>query len=361
MKKNLLFFTLCLFVVSGWAIEPATNLANYYANVANKSGDQIVTCLQQIISANYNSIGYKSLKPYYEQTDMEDGYILDMYSTCLFTMADADVPQKAVCDGWNKEHSVPQSWFGEASPMKSDLFHVYPTDARVNNFRGNEPYGETASDIIAGNINDPEGHALGTMGVSNFAGYNGKVYEPDAQYKGDFARTYLYMVTRYADKDFTKKPEGSVMFTYSGGRAGLTDYSIALLMKWHREDPVSEKEVKRNNAVYGIQKNRNPYIDYPYLAEYIWGEAKGQTVDFSQMLNAYDECFVLGESDGLYQECATAIEQVLPSCGSLTIYSVMGQYMGTVNAEQLQQFKNHLPAGIYMVLGTQKTCKIIIP
>lgn len=294
MKKNLLFLALCLCVVRVLAIEPATNLDTYYAGLASKSGDNIVTTLQSIISANYNGISYSGLEPYYEKTDFKNGTILDMYSTCSFNMSDANCSQKNVCDCWNKEHSVPQSWFNEASPMKSDLFHVYPTDARVNNFRSNYPYGETDE---TSNI-DHSPYALGHLGSSNRSGYSGKIYEPDAQYKGDFARTYLYMVTRYADKNFTQSAEGKVMFNYSNGRAGLTDYSISLLLKWHREDPVSEKEVERNNAVYGIQKNRNPYIDYPYLVEYVWGKEKGKQVDFSKIISAYDENFVLGESDG---------------------------------------------------------------
>lgn len=293
MKKLFTFFVSALAIQCVMALDPATNLDTYYSSVQKKSGDNIVTTLQDIID-NHTVIGYSSLEPYYEQTDFENGQILDMYSTCKFDMRDANCSQKNVCDCWNKEHSVPQSWFNEATPMKSDLFHVYPTDARVNNFRSNYPYGETSSTAYI----DNNKNALGRLGSSSFSGYSGKVYEPDDQYKGDFARTYMYMVTRYADKNFTQSAEGKVMFTYSGGRAYLSDYSVALLMKWHREDPVSEKEVKRNNAVYGIQKNRNPFIDYPYLAEYIWGKMKGETVDFNKMISAYDPNFVWGVSDG---------------------------------------------------------------
>lgn len=293
MRKFTLI-TVCIFSILSYAIEPAINLQSYYSGIQNKSNDNIVTTLQSIISANYNSISYSGLEPYYEQTDFKDGKILDMYSTCSFTMSDANCSQKNVCDCWNKEHSIPQSWFNEASPMKSDLFHVYPTDARVNNFRSNYPYGETN---VTSNI-DNSPSALGHLGASNRSGYTGTVYEPDAQYKGDFARTYLYMVTRYADKNFTQSAQGKVMFNYANGRAELTDYSIALLLKWHREDPVSEKEVERNNAVYGIQKNRNPYIDYPYLVEYVWGKEKGKQIDFSKIISAYDPTFVLGVSDG---------------------------------------------------------------
>ena len=178
--------------------------------------------------------------------------------------------------------------------MKSDLFHVYPTDARVNNFRSNYPYGETSSrSYIDGNSK-----ALGYLGSSNFSGYTGQVFEPVDQYKGDFARTYFYMVARYLDKNFNKSENGKVVFTYSGNTAGLTTYAINLFLKWHRQDPVSQKEIDRNNAVYQHQKNRNPFIDYPYLAEYIWGEKKNETMLLSDLMSSADSDFIPGESDG---------------------------------------------------------------
>ena len=236
-----------------------------------------------------------SLKNYYDDTDFtSEGYIWDMYSTCEFTLSDNSGSNGVVCGMWNKEHSIPQSWFGEASPMKSDLFHVYPTDARVNNFRSNYPYGETSNRSYI----DDSPKALGYIGTSNFSGYTGKVFEPVDQYKGDFARTYFYMVARYLDKNFNKNENGKVVFTYSGNTAGLTTYAINLFLKWHRQDPVSQKEIDRNNAVYKHQKNRNPFIDYPYLAEYIWGEKKNETMMLDELMSSSDPDFVPGESDG---------------------------------------------------------------
>ena len=297
MKKTLLM--LLLLPAMLWATNPATTLETYYASAENKTGITLVTTLQSVIDG-HTVISYSGLEPHYQTTDWINGQIYDMYSTCTFTMADANKPQKKVCDGWNKEHSIPQSWFNEASPMKSDLFHVYPTDARVNNFRSNYPYGETSSTAYI----DGDSHSLGHLGTSNFTGYTGTVYEPDDEYKGDFARTYMYMVVRYADKNFTQSANGAVMFNYNSSatpKASLTNYSVNLLMKWHREDPVSQKEIDRNNAVYGIQHNRNPFIDYPYLAEYIWGVKKGQQFHLTDVISAYDEQFILGESDGSRQ------------------------------------------------------------
>ena len=111
---------------------------------------------------------------------------------------------------------------------------------------------------------------LGKLGKSTYNGYSAKVFEPDDEYKGDFARIYFYMVTCYKS-DVSNWP-GSDQLDYSdNGYKAFSDWSLQLLMEWHRADPVSPKEISRNNAVYDKQGNRNPYVDHPELAEYIWG------------------------------------------------------------------------------------------
>ena len=123
----------------------ATIPSGYYNAADNKKSTALLSALHGCIDG-HTTLSYSSLEDYYEDTDWTtDGYVWDMYSKCKFTMNDGNGSQKKVCDAWNKEHSIPQSWFGEKSPMKSDLFHVYPTDARVNNFRSNMPYGETSN------------------------------------------------------------------------------------------------------------------------------------------------------------------------------------------------------------------------
>ncbi len=262
-------------VVTGVASIPD----GYYDGVSGKKGaENILNALQTCISKNYNDISYKGLEPHYLKTDFYADTLWDMYSTCNFTYDMANIPQKYVCDGWNKEHVVCQSWLG-SGPMVSDMFNVYPTDARVNNLRSNYPYGVVGTN--KGISNDPEHHALGKLGTSALTGAGSNtVYEPDDRYKGDFARTFFYMVARYRDKTLNNG-EGSSMFTSSP--TNLTSYSLSFLLDWHRNDPVSMKEVDRNQGVYGEQNNRNPFIDYPELVEYIWGNKIGQQVDLSTM------------------------------------------------------------------------------
>ena len=287
MKKYFFITLLCAAqavvanVVTGVAAIPD----GYYDGVNRlSSSDAILDALFNCIKG-HNVISYSALEAYYEKTDFYADTVWDMYSTCRFTMADANGGQKAVCDAWNKEHSIPQSWFNEGSPMKSDLFHVYPTDARVNNFRSNLPYGEVAGGNGAGFPDNYQNHGLGKKGSNTFSGYTGTVFEPADEYKGDFARTYFYMVARYRDKALNGS-SGSAVFT--SNKTNLTSYARNLFLKWHRQDPVSQKEIDRNQAVYGIQHNRNPFIDYPELAEYIWGSRQGQAVDLASMTPTCD-------------------------------------------------------------------------
>jgi endonuclease I len=280
--KRILFAVLCTLccvslsanVVTGVAAVPA----NYYDDVDGKTGaESILNALKTCISRNYNEISYKALESHYLNTDFYADTLWDVYSTCRFTYDDANNPQKYVCDGWNKEHVCCQSWLG-SGPMVSDMFNVYPTDARVNNLRSNYPYGVVGTN--KGISGDPDHHALGKLGTSSKAGYSGTCYEPDDQYKGDLARTFFYMVARYRT-NVLNSGYGSNMFT--SNPTNLTSYSLSFLLEWHRNDPVSQKEIDRNQGVYGEQNNRNPFIDYPELVEYIWGTKVGQTVSLSSM------------------------------------------------------------------------------
>ena len=265
-------------VVIGVAAIPE----NYYYDVdGKKNADVILNALNGIID-NHTVIAYSGLEPYYEQTDFYNDTLWDMYSTCTFYMSHANVPQSAVCDGWNKEHLVCQSWLG-SGPMVSDLFNVYPTDARINNLRSNYPYG-IVSGSFSGFSKDPDHHGLGKLGTSTTANI-GTCYEPDDNYKGDFARSFFYMVARYRSNTLNSG-NGAKMFTSSP--TNLTAYSLSFLLEWHRNDPVSQKEIDRNQAVYGIQHNRNPFIDYPELAEYIWGNKVGQTINLASMTPTCD-------------------------------------------------------------------------
>ena len=314
---------LCTCSPSLWAEIPS----GYYSGVSQKTTPSAVLEALHSIIDEHTVIGYKQLdSTYYKKTDLdENGKIWDMYSNCGFAPTQAGGNQNKVCDCWNKEHSVPQSWFGEESPMVSDLFHLVPTDARVNNLRSNYPYGEVDGANGTGITKDNNKKALGKLGANTFPGYDGKVFEPVDEYKGDFARIYFYMATRYLTTKLNSS-EGNIVFTYTSQTTGLTTYAVNLFLKWHRQDPVSVKEIKRNEAVYGIQHNRNPFVDYPYMAEFIWGTEKNNRVDFSRQISSSDPRFVPGESNGYWDDTITDIDETaIPSSAKAEKILLNGQ------------------------------------
>lgn len=241
--------------------------AGYYSAAEGKTDAVLKTQLSSIITAGHKDQGYDGLYEIYKTSDnTSTGNVWDMYSTCTWTHGQKQCGEyKNVCDCYNREHSIPQSWFNSSRPMVSDAFHVYPTDGKVNGQRSNYPFGECSGGVTLSG-------GKGRLGKSTFSGYSGTVFEPDDEYKGDFARTYFYFATRYQNIMTSIGGESFNGTTYPS----FTAWSQAIFLKWHCQDPVSQKEIDRNNAVEAFQKNRNPFIDYPELAEFIWGTNKGQ-------------------------------------------------------------------------------------
>ncbi len=349
MKKQITLFCAIALCAAGLRAEaPAT----YYASAEGKTGENLRQALYKIISGHTN-VGYDGLWEAYETTDVTaDGKVWDMYSTCNFSFSDAGSNQKKVCDCFNREHSVPQSWFGSGN-MKSDLFNVYPTDCRVNNFRGNNSYGETSTRT---NI-DNDSRALGYLGTSNFSGYSDKVYEPADQYKGDLARSAFYCATAYASN-------ASSWGRTFGSTSGLSSYGVNLFMKWHRNDPVSEKETNRNDAVQAKQKNRNPFIDHPELAEYIWGNKKGQAW-YSSSSTAIRTSTIAGLE--IYPNPAKDFVTITAEADEIcyTIVSLSGQIFAQGNITSGQTISlESLQTGAYLLKitadGRQQVEKLLI-
>lgn len=250
---------------SGFAAEPD----GYYASCVNKGGNELLLALHSTISS-HTDVGYGGLWNVYKTSDVTaNNKLWDMYSTKEWPLNDERCGNYTyVGDCINREHSVPQSWFNSVSPMRSDAFHVYPTDGKVNGQRSNYPYGECSGGTTLPSHNGYE--ALGRLGKCTFPGYTGTVFEPADKYKGDFARSYFYMVAAYNDRitGWSGDAFGSASYP------GLNDWVVDLFLKWHRQDPVSRKEQDRNEAIYAIQHNRNPFIDHPELVEYVWGSHK---------------------------------------------------------------------------------------
>ncbi len=263
------FYSIGLFLS---VIQLTAQIPSGYYNTATGSGYSLKTQLHHIID-DHNSVSYSGLWSAYADTDIdpEDGYIWDMYSEnpsgadpYNFTYGSnqcGNYSGESSC--YNREHSFPKSWFNDASPMYTDIFHVVPTDGYVNGRRGNYPFGEVGS----ASWTSLNGCKLGSSSIS---GYSGTVFEPIDEFKGDFARIYFYMATRYEDVLYSwSSPmlDGSTDQVYE-------DWALEMLIDWHNNDPVSQKEIDRNNEIYSnVQGNRNPFVDHPEYVNAIWGSS----------------------------------------------------------------------------------------
>ena len=233
----------------------------YYNAIDGKTTEELKSAIQSVIR-NHTQLTYNSLWGHFRSTDMyPDGvYYWDMYS---------DIKRTST-GGMNREHSFPKSWWGGTqNEAYTDINHLYPSDGDANMKKSNYPLGivnpaYTTFDNGVSKVGSP---------LSGYGGGSSVVFEPDDRYKGDFARTYFYMVTMY--QDYTWKSSYSWMLQQDLYPT-LKPWAYNMLLEWSRNDPVSQKEIDRNEAVYRIQKNRNPFIDFPGLEEYIWGNKKGK-------------------------------------------------------------------------------------
>ena len=272
MRKIFTMGLAAVLAATAYAAEPS----GYYDSCKGKGGKSLLTALHDKIGSHTN-VGYDGLWNVYKTSDVHaDGSLWDMYSTKNWGKNFKKCGNySGVGSCVNREHSLPKSWWGGGSQTQySDAYHLYPTDGQVNGQRSNYPFGECANGTtLKGN----GCVGLGRLGTSTFPGYRGTVFEPDDEYKGDFARTYFYMAACYNDKisSWTSGEGGKVMA--GNNYPVFKTWVVELLMKWHRQDPVSEKETDRNDAVYAHQRNRNPFIDHPELADYIWGDKKDQS------------------------------------------------------------------------------------
>ena len=244
--------------------------AEYYTSIdGTKGGAALKTALYNLIK-NHKQISYGSGTSstwgafYTTDAVIENGQrrVLDMYSNEKRYFGS----KGSAVSGMNIEHSVAKSWWGGGkNNAYCDLHHLNPSDQNANSRKSNYPLGELTS------VSWDNGVTF--VGKANIDGSSQNAYEPCDEYKGDFARTFMYMFTCYQDLTW----EYTWMNYENSTYPTLKPWAVELLLKWHKQDPVSEKEVNRNNAVHAVQGNRNPYIDYPQLADYVWGDSINYT------------------------------------------------------------------------------------
>lgn len=262
MRRVVLFLGFLAMVAMAVGQPPA----NYYNSAEGLTGNQLKVALHNIIKG-HTSISYSQIWNAFWSTDNKgNGVVWDMYSDrpngnppyTYYLGQDQCGNYSSEGDCYNREHSWPQSWFNDQTTPRTDMHHIFATDGYVNNKRGNYPFGEVQS----ASWTSQNGSKLGS---SKTPGYSGTVFEPINEYKGDFARAIMYMSVRYYGEDSSW---GSSDMTT---KSEIKPWAINLLLRWNKQDPVSQKEIERNNAIYNdYQHNRNPFVDHPEYADMIW-------------------------------------------------------------------------------------------
>lgn len=308
----------------------------YYDAAEGLTGEPLRLALRGIIDDHVVS-SYAQLWSRFSNTDRKaNNTVWDMYSddpsgtppyTYTYGGSDQCGNYQAEGDCFNREHSFPKSWFGgDVPPMNSDLFHLYPTDGYVNNKRGDLPFG----DVGSADWTSLNGSRTG-MNVS--AGYSGTVFEPIDAYKGDFARSYFYMFTRYWGS--TTSWTSPMIFN-----GDLAPWARNMLLAWHVQDPVSDKEVARNNRVFTYQQNRNPFIDEPQWAHSIWGVVAG----VEELANELPD--VWSFNNELHVQLPARF-----ASGTLEVLDMAGRSISTVGLrDQRTAVVVDLPPGIYLAV-----------
>ena len=266
---------LCLTVIGAYAQAP-NGSGTYYQAADGKKGEALKTAMYNIIKLSTPApVSYSGLWTAYEKTDKRsDGYLRDWYSNStnyVIGGSKQGASYNKEGDSYNREHLVPQSWFGSGLP-KSDVIQVVPVDGYVNNMRSNNVLAEVETATYSSN------NGYCKLGTCKTPGGSGTVFEPNDEVKGDIARIYFYMATSYQNS-ITGWGGGIFTGTYY---QPFAQWYLDMLMRWSKADPVDDVEIARNNAVYSDtnQKNRNPFVDYPGLEDYIWGDKVNETFSY---------------------------------------------------------------------------------
>jgi len=317
--------------------------AGYYDPAAGLYGEALRGALHEIID-DHVVLANSQLWAAYEVCDAKpDGTVWDMYSdipggTPAYSYqfgADQCGTYDGEGDCFNREHSFPQSWFNSSMPASTDLFHLYPTDAWANQKRGNNAYGEVGSTTWVGS----NGSKLGTC---NYPACTGVVFEPIDAYKGDLARSYFYMLVRYL-------PELGSWSSPMMSSGEFLPWAENLLLEWHAADPVSPKEVARNNAVYAIQGNRNPFIDQPQWVSSIWGPTASVDEVWGRSVRSWaasGDVFLRGLEEGAVIEVRVVdgvgrevARRVARGDGALGVRLVAGSYLVVLQQRGLRMVR----------------------
>ena len=251
------------------------NSGTYYHAANGKKFKELKTALHNIIKkANVLSYGSgegHTWDGFYTSDRNSDNSVIDRYSDEKRYFSE----KGSAIGGMNIEHSMPKSWWGGSQNQAyKDIQHLMPSDANANSAKSNFCMGEVVNlTKIVGNIKIGKGQGRTTSSLT--------LWEPADKWKGDFARIYFYMATCYSDLNWVKtNPCSEQVDAANTDWPFFYEYVYKMLLEWAENDPVDDIEIQRNNAVYTIQGNRNPFIDYPKLEQYIWGNLREKAFSY---------------------------------------------------------------------------------
>jgi len=345
ITKKILTFVLITLGINSYAQIPP----GYY-NSATGNGYTLKTQLKSIISNGHIDQGYSALYDAYVLSDNDSFYendntVLDMYSenpsgddSYNYNHNDRTCGNyNSENDCYNREHIFPQGFFNEQLPMRTDIHHVVPTDGYVNNRRANYPFGEVTNDTWMSNNGSK-------VGQNTFGSYSGVVFEPIDEFKGDIARMLLYFAVRYEDEvtDNSWDNHTTTNNPLNGTNNQVYEtWYLQLLYKWHNDDPVSAREIKRNNEAYIFQGNRNPFIDFPEYVNLIWGTLLSNSE------------YSLNNQTTIYPNPTVGnfIQIINKDIVTIKIYSILGKELlkKTIYPENSQLDISSINRGIYIV------------
>lgn len=268
MKKILLLAIGLAFVCTS---ADAVYKQGYYDKMDGKKKEALKAAAKDCVEWHTRLV-YTDLPNYWQYSDvypdLYDGCKRwwDMYSDNIYLIRPGQNARSSFsANKMQREHSVPKSWWKkngdvEYTPAYSDMWNLFPSDGPANQAKLNYPLGLCKSTTFNNGVSKVGPAQTG------YGGGSGNVFEPADEYKGDFARSFFYMAMVYDDLPWV------VNYMYrQNSWPTLQPWAYEMLLQWSRADKVSQKEIDRNDEVEKSQGNRNPFVDFPELAEYIWG------------------------------------------------------------------------------------------
>ena len=275
------------FIIGVCALSAGAEYSDsYYSRMNGKRREELKAAAKECV-VNHKMLEYYELPTYWAYSDVYPELVdgcrrwWDMYSDEIYLIRPGESGRSSFSrNKMQREHAVPKSWWKKAgsveyTPAYSDMWNLYPSDGTANQAKLNYPFGITSSPTFDNGVTKVGGAMRG------YGGGSPNVFEPADRYKGDFARAIFYMATVYDDINWVYH----YMFD-AEAYPTLTSWAVSMLLQWARQDPVSQKEIDRNNYVEQYQGNRNPFVDFPELAEYIWGSRTTETFYVADQANS---------------------------------------------------------------------------